>query len=148
MRRRFFYLLYLPFIVIWFNLFVERSSSEILPSIPQKKILLPEKRGWRSSVEKSRVKIGEKIENSSTRAKREGWTRYTAIRRKIASEVACARLHKRIQWRRREKGGGKKETKRRKNSRVPEREEVEGPGKRREEKRRESSAMGITRRDE
>lgn len=139
-RRDFFYLLYLPFIVIWFNLFVERSSSEILPSIPQKKILLPEKRGWRSSVEKSRVKIGEKIENSSTRAKRDGWTRYTAIRRKIASEVACARLHKRIQWDEKKRKGGREERNKKKKKLAGSRKggggEV-GEEKRREEKRKQ-----------
>lgn len=50
--------------------------------------------------------------------------------------------------RRKGREGGKKQ-KRRKNSRVREREDGGvGEGKRREEKRRESSAMGITRRDE
>lgn len=147
--RNFFYLLYLPFIVIWFNLFVERSSSEILPSIPQKKILLPEKRGWRSSVEKSRVKIGEKIETlRHERSGKVGRDTQRYVERSHPRSPAHDFIKGYNGTRRREKGGGKKETKRRKNSRVPEREEVEGPGKRREEKRRESSAMGITRRDE
>lgn len=89
-------------------------------------------------MEKSRVKIGEKIENSSTRAKREGWTRYTAIRRKIASEVACARLHKRIQWDEKKRKGGREERNKKKKKLAGSRKG--GGGGAGEEKRREEKA--------
>lgn len=56
------------------------------------------------------LKIGKKIENSWSWKGSGGETRYTPIgRRKIASEVACARLHKRIQWDERGRGGGVRE---------------------------------------